>query len=94
MISFYSRMLNLFIYFTTSFIPRMIVFMFYTIYLFRKNNMNIYQSNHSLKNIHELVNELIEKSIFKNLNSTNNELFMLKWNIGFAIFIYLLITII
>lgn len=94
MISFYSRMLNLFIYFITSFIPRMIVFMFYTIYLFRKNNMNIYQSNHSFKNIHELVNELIEKSIFKNLNSTNNELFMLKWNIGFAIFIYLLITII
>ena len=87
-------MINLFIYFITSFIPRMIVFMFYTIYLFRKNSMNIYQSNYSFKNIHELVNQLIEKSIFKNLNSTNNELFMLKWNIGFAIFIYLLITII
>ena len=87
-------MINLFIYFITSFIPRMIVFMFYTIYLFRKNSMNIYQSNYSFKNIHELVNELIEKSIFKNLNSTSNELFMLKWNIGFAIFIYLLITII
>jgi len=56
--------------------------------------MNVYQSNHSLNNIHELVNESIEKSMFKNLNSTNNELFMLKWNIGLAIFIYLLITII
>jgi hypothetical protein len=87
-------MLNLFIYFISSFIPRLIVFMFYTIYLFRKNNMNVYQSNHSLNNIHELVNESIEKSMFKNLNSTNNELFMLKWNIGLAIFIYLLITII
>lgn len=94
MINFYLRMLNLFIYFTTSYIPRMIVFMCFTIYLFRKNNMNIYESNHSFKNIHKLVDELVEKSIFKNLNSVNNQLFMVKWNIGFAIFIYLLITII
>jgi hypothetical protein len=56
--------------------------------------MNIYESNHSFKNIHKLVDELVEKSIFKNLNSVNNQLFMVKWNIGFAIFIYLLITII
>jgi hypothetical protein len=40
-----------------------------------------------------MVVELVKKSIFKNfINPTDS--FMLKWNIGFAIFIYLLITII
>jgi hypothetical protein len=70
------------------------MYMFFTIYLFRKNNINLYKTNYSFNNISNMVIELIKKSIFKNFILPTNELFMLKWNIGFAIFIYLLITII
>ena len=67
--------------------------MCFTIYFVRKNNINIYKTNYSFNNISNMVIELVKKSIFKNFINSN-ESFMLKWNIGFAIFIYLLITII
>jgi hypothetical protein len=67
--------------------------MCFTIYFVRKNNINIYKTNYSFNNISNMVVELVKKSIFKNFINPNDS-FMLKWNIGFAIFIYLLITII
>ena len=93
MIKFYLYKLNFKFYCFTSYIPTIVMYMCFTIYLLRKNNINIYKTNYSFNNISNMVVELVKKSIFKNfINPT--ESFMLKWNIGFAIFIYLLIIII
>ena len=93
MIKFYLYKLNFKIYYLTSYIPIIVMYMCFTIYFVRKNNINIYKTNYSFNNISNMVVELVKKSIFKNFINPN-ESFMLKWNIGFAIFIYLLITII
>lgn len=93
MIKFYFYKLNFKIYYLTSYIPIIVMYMCFTIYFVRKNNINIYKTNYSFNNISNMVVELVKKSIFKNFINPN-ESFMLKWNIGFAIFIYLLITII
>lgn len=94
MIKFYLYKLNIKIYCYSSCIPVIIIYMFFAYKVLKQNGMGIFNTNNNyFHTIREMVVDLMNKTIFKNFINPS-EIFMLKWNIGLAIFIYLLITII
>jgi hypothetical protein len=93
MIKFYLYKLNLKIYCYSSCIPVIIIYIIFTLKVFKQNGTDILFTNNYFHNLKNLVIDSMNKTIFKNFINPN-EIFMLKWNIGLAIFIYLLITII
>lgn len=94
MIKFYLFQLNQKIYALTSFVPKVFIIAYYLMLVVKKYKITFTKSNYSIHNIYQFViQELEDNKLMKEIMTPTNELFKVKWNIGFAIFIYLLITI-
>lgn len=94
MIKFYLIVLNDKIFKYTSFLPKVFILTYCLISVIRKYKISLLKSNYSFNNVYNFISEEMDKHKFaKALTFPTNEVSKVKWNIGFAIFIYLLITI-
>ncbi len=94
MIKYYLLVLNHKVCKYTSFVPKLFILAYYLIVVIKKYKISLSKTNYSIHNFYKLIlEELDNNKLMKELVFPSSNLSELKWNIGFAIFIYLIITI-